>query len=305
MLPGLTIQHMTDSHDIDTVLAAAPSNADADKLVQWADTTRSKIASGAMMLGILTPEDISKIPTAYQAAARHGNRDAWVTLAWWYAFPDFGEPDLVAAEEAVQAAIEAKVDNAKLELVKIRWFFKRQTATNQEKQQAYQFNSEIAASDPENDEAVYFLALLTTHGFGVAASPELGFELQQRSASLGNPDAMFEIYAHYANGLGVAANEELALKACMRAADAGHARAMYNLGAFNAAGRGIPKNIPEAIQWYERAAAVGNPSAIAGLAMIFATGDGVEQDLEYAAEMFDQADFCGLDVSQLRSQVGL
>lgn len=228
-----------------------------------------------------------------------------MALAWWLAYPEYGEPDLESAEIAIQTAIKANVGNATLELAKIRWFFKRDTATEAEQQQAYQLVSELVESTPDNSDAIYILALLTTHGFGVAASPQSGFELQERSANLGNADAMFELYAHYSNGLGVPADEELAVKACQRAADAGHSRAMYNIGAFNASGRGITKNIPEAIKWYERAADAGNPSAMAGLAAIYATGDGVDVDCEYAKQMFDQADYCGLDVSQMRKQVGL
>jgi TPR repeat protein len=78
---------------------------------------------------------------------------------------------------------------------------------------------------------------------------------------------------------------------------------MYSLGAFNASGRGLPKNISEAIKWYKRAADKGNASAMAGLAAIYASGDGVEPDREYAQELLDQADYCGLDVSQLREKL--
>lgn len=296
---------MSDAHDIDALLQATPSKAVADRLVAWADATRNRIARGDMMIGILTIEDVAKIPAAYRTAAAHGNSTAWVKLAWWHAYPDFGEQDLESAEAAIQAAIETGAENAKLELAKIRWFFKRDTATEPEKRQAYRLVAEIVDSEPDNADAIYMLALLSTHGFGVAPSPELGFALQQRSADLGNSDAMFELYARYANGLGVPPDEELAFQACQRAANAGHSRAMYNIGAFNATGRGVPKNIPEAIKWYERAADAGNPSAMAGLAMIYATGDGVEPDREYAQEMFDQADYCGLDVTHLREQVGL
>jgi hypothetical protein len=42
-----------------------------------------------------------------------------------------------------------------------------------------------------------------------------------------------------------------------------------------------------------------------GLAVIYATGDGVEADRQYAQQLFDQADYCGLDVSEVRRQVGL
>lgn len=298
-------QTMSDKIDINALLQAQPSSSVAEQLVAWANATRNQIARGDMMLGILTIDEVAKVPTAYATAAQYGNKNAWVTLAWWHAYPDVGEPDLESAEHAIGSAIDANVENAKLELAKIRWFFKRDTASEPEKQQAFQFVSDIVTSDPDNADAIYILALLTTHGFGVAASPESGFELQQRSADLGNTDAMFEIYAHYANGLGVPVDEELAYNACRRAADAGHSRAMYNLGAFSATGRGTPKNMTEAIKWYEKAADAGNPSAMAGLAMIFATGDGVEPDREYAQEMFDQADYCGLDVSHLREQVGL
>ena len=296
---------MSKPVDIDALLKAKPSPEVARQLVEWAASTRNRIARGDMMLGILTAEEVAKIPLAYRAAAQQGDSDAWTALAWWHANPQFGKPDLEAAEQALKAAIDADVSNARLELVKIRWFFKRDTATANEKKEAYRFVSDIVEADPKNAEAIYFLALVTTHGFGVVASPNEGFTLQQKSADLGNVDAMFELYIHHATGLGVVASETAALDACRRAAEAGQSRAMYNIGAFNASGRGMPKNIPEAIKWYERAADAGNPSAMVGLAVIYAMGDGVEPDKEYAEQLFDQAAFCGLDVSRVRKQVGL
>ncbi len=258
-----------------------------------------------MTVGILTPDEVAKIPAAYHAAAQQGDPAAWIALAWWHANPQFGEPDLLAAEQALRAAINAKAENAALELAKIRWFFKRETATASEKKEAYELVSGIVGADPKCAEGVYFLAILTTHGFGVVASPEAGFKLQQKAAGLGNADAMFELYIHYANGLGVAANENTALDACRRAAEAGHSRAMYNMGALSASGRAMPKNTQEAIRWYTLAADAGNPSAMVGLAVIFATGDGVVPDRDYAEKLLDQADYCGLNVSQVRKQLGL
>ncbi len=296
---------MRESHDIDSLLQLQPSNGTATQLVAWADATRNQIARGDMALGILAIDEVAKIPVAYRTAAEYGYSIAWVMLAWWYAYPDFGEPDLVSAELAIQAAIEANCEIAKLELAKIRFFFKRETSTELEKKQAYRFVSEIVASNPSNNDAIHTLGLMITHGFGIPASPESGLALQQRSAELGNADAMFEVYAHYANGLGVPVDDGLAFIACQRAADAGNLRAMYNLGAFHASGRGTTKNISEAVKWYERAAASGNPSAMVGLAVIYATGDGVDTDLEYAQELLDQADYCGLDVSEIREQIGL
>lgn len=296
---------MSEPVDIDNLLNVKLSPSVARQLVEWAASTRNRIARGDMMIGILTPDEVQKIPIAYRAAAQNGEPDAWVTLAWWYANPQFGEPDLEGAEQALKAAMDANIPKARLELVKIRWLFKRDICTTIEKEEAYQLVSRIVGADPSNAEAVYFLALLTTHGFGVVASPNAGFMLQQKAADLGNTDAMFELYIHLANGLGVSANEAEALNACRRAAEAGHSRAMYNLGAYNASGRGMPKNIPEALTWYARAADAGNPSAMVGLAVIYATGDGIEPDREYAEQLLDQADYCGLDVRQVRKQVGL
>ena len=257
------------------------------------------------MLGILKLEEVEKIAKVYRRAAEMGKADAWIRLARWAAAPECGEPDLGVAESALQKAIEAGADGARLELVRMRWFYKRGTATQVEKTDAFRTVQAIVTSEPENFKATYFLALLTTHGFGTVASPTKGFKLQQRAAALGNTDAMFELYIHHAVGLGVPKDEEKAFVACQSAAEAGHPRAMYNMGAFHAAGRGVPKNIPEAIMWYERSADAGNPSAMAGLAVIYAMGDGVDVDREHAEELFNQADYCGLDVTGLRKRVGM
>src|SRR5262249_6671278 len=80
---------MSKPADIDSLLKAKPSRAVARKLVEWAATTRQKIVRGDMMLGILNPEEVAKIPVAYRTAAQHGEPDAWLQLAWWHAQPQF------------------------------------------------------------------------------------------------------------------------------------------------------------------------------------------------------------------------
>ncbi len=296
---------MSHPADIQSLLNASPSPAVARQLVEWANSTRERIARGDMTIGILTPAEAASIPVAYRAAAQQGDAAAWIMLAWWNVNPDFGEPDLEAAEQALRAGIDAGVSAAGLELVKLRWFFERDTATPSERNEAYQLVSAIVQADPGNAEGLYLLALLTTYGFGVAASPREGFLLQQKAAELGHAAALFELYVHYANGLGVAADEAAALDACRRAAEAGHPRGMYNLGAAYASGQGLPKSVPEALRWYERAADAGNPWALVGLAVIYATGDGVEPDREYAAQLLDEAEYLGMEVSDVREQIDL
>ena len=295
---------MSGPANIDDLLHQPSSAAVAQQLVDWADAARNQIARGDMMLGILSVDDAAKIPTAYERAAEFGISAAWLPLAWWHAMPGFGEQNIVAAESAIETAIAEGVEDATLDLVKLRWFFMRDVASEEKRIHTYQL-AERLAEQSHGSAALYFLALLTTRGFGTSASPEVGFNLQEQAADLGNADAMFELYIHHENGLGTTADQKLAFAACKRAAEAGHHRAMYNLGAFNATGRGTPKDMKKAVEWYERAAGVGNPSAMAGLAAIYATGDGVEVDRAYAEQLFDQADYCGLDVSGLRAQVGL
>lgn len=78
---------MSESLDIDALLQSQPSTTVAKQLVAWADRTRTQIARGDMMLGILTIDDVAKIPVAYQTAAQQGESSAWVTLAWWFGRP--------------------------------------------------------------------------------------------------------------------------------------------------------------------------------------------------------------------------
>lgn len=291
--------------NINDLLNEPPSEAIASQLMEWADYVRGCIERGDMLIGIRSMENLQQIPVAYRRAADYGNADAWLALAWWQVTPLFGDPDLEASEAAFHQAIKANVSEARLARIQMRWFFKRDSASEAEQVQAYQDAVAIATAEPHNADAIYMLALLTTHGFGTTPDPEAGFRLQQQAAELGHTEAMFELFVHHQNGLGVPPDPQAAFHACYRAAEAGHPRAMYNMGAFYAGGQGVEKNIPEAIRWYEQAADGGNPSALIGLAMIYGTGDSVEIDLGRAEELLDEAEYLGLDVDSFREQVGL
>jgi TPR repeat protein len=296
---------MPDQEDIDILLQAPASEAVADQLIEWGNETRGGILRGDMMLGIITPETVAKIPMAYNKAADYGRPKAWLMLASWHARPEFGEQDLEAAQTVLQKAIAAGVPEAPLELVKIVWFFKGDNATETEREHAYQILSTIYdAGDPGAD-VTYLLALLTCDGFGTEASPERAVQLLQVAASLGQVSAMFELSLYYAKGIGVTQDKQASFKACQAAAEAGHPRAMYNLGAFYATGQYVTKNMSTSKKWYEQAAEAGNPSALIGLALIYGTGDGIEADLDRAHELLDQAEYYGLDVSQLRKQLAI
>jgi uncharacterized protein len=296
---------MIQSDVIDSLLHAPGSEVVAEQLVEWADTTRAEIVRGDMTIGILTPETVAKIPVAYETAAAHGKLTAWLKLARWQARPEFGAANMAAADKALTKALEGHVPGAEMEFVKLIWFYKRDSATNDEQLRAYQMVSAICDVNENDPEAQYLRGLLTSHGFGTAASPEQAFKMLQTAANLGNIDAMFELSIYFAKGTGVAQDTTASLKILQSAAEGGHSRAMYNLGAYFASGKLLPKSIPEAINWYEQAASAGNPSALVGLAAIYATGDGIEANVEYARECLEQADYLGLDVSNARSILGL
>ena len=247
---------MSDPWNIDELLQQPGSIKVAQQLNDWADSVRNQIARGDMMLGILSVEDVAKIPTAYERAAEYGLSIARLKLAWWHAMPEFGDQNMANAESVLEAAVDDEVDGATLELIKLRWFFMRESASEDKRVHTFQLAQSLG-DQSDDGEVLYFLALLTTHGFGTSASPDVGFELQQQAADLGNTDAMFELYIHHANGLGTKPDKKLAFAACERAAEAGHHRAMYNLGAFNATGRGTSRDMRKAVEWYERAADAG------------------------------------------------
>lgn len=296
---------MSNQLDIDELLKAGPSRAVGRELLKWANATRERILGGEMMIGLLTPAEVRKIPKAYRKAAEWGAADAWVALGWWYASPEYGEPDFDKSEEAMKAARDARAADAALDTVRLRWFYKRELATPIERKEAYEMITQLAQAQPQNPVPAYLRALLKTHGFGSRKSAEEGVALQLIAAKLGSADAMFELSLHYATGIGVAVDVASSVEWCRRAAKAGNARAMYNLGAMSATGEHMPRNTREAIKWYQRAANAGNPSAFIGLAAIYAKGDGVKQDLERASAFLDGAEDFGMDVGDVRKRLGL
>ena len=296
---------MANNPNIDGLLKKALSPETGVALMRWVAELRERIVRGDMMIGILPVAEAQKAPAALRRAIECGIDEAWLKLASWLEEPPIGRSDPGAAEEVLRSAIARGVAGAQLRLVQCRWFYRRDDASAAEKKEAFELVRQLTQANPQDSEAIYFLGLLTCAGFGTAAAPEKAVKLQKKAADLGNPDAMFEIYAHYANGLGVAKNDEAAFAANKRAAEAGHARAMYNMGAFYAVGRYVSKDMTEAAIWYDRASDAGNPRATATLAVMCAQGDGVEKDPARAKLLFDEAEYMGFDVQTMRDAVGL
>lgn len=296
---------MNRDAELDQLLAADPTPENAKALLKWVEEVRGGMMRGDMMIGILSFDTVERIGEALEAAADRGVDEARLELGRWYADPDAGEADLELADATLERAHASGVEGAGAALVRHRWYFRREEASEAERAEAFCIASELAAESRFDGEIVHLLAHLTTHGFGIPADASHGLELQHKAAEMESDDAMFELYIHYSTGLGTEVDEVKALEWCRKAAEAEHSRAMYNMGAFHATGRGVDKDMKEAVRWYEAAADDGNPRAMIGLALIYGTGDGVDQDLEYAEERLSEAEYCGLEVNHVREMLGL
>lgn len=291
--------------NVDSLLRAPASAELGRQLLGWVTELRGRILAGEMMIGILSVEEVEKAPAALRMAAECGVEEAWLELGTWYAQPPFGAPDFVSAEGTLKSAISSGIPGAALRLVMIRWALRRDDLAPEERAETFNLLNELVNSEPANGEALYYLGLLTFAGFGTQASQQAAFALQQSAAALGNADAMFEMYVQLQGGLGVEKDESAAFAANRRAAEAGHARALYNMGAFYATGRHVGRDLAQAANWYDRAADAGSVRALATLAAMYATGEGVSKDTERAKQLFEEADYLGLDVTDLRASVGL
>lgn len=296
---------MTESTtDIDTLLGATASPENADAILEWFRGLNGRIARGDLMLGILDFDEVEGAPAALAHAAKGGRPLAHLLCARWLIEPPVGAPDHDAALESLRAAIDAGVDGADETLVRFQWFFRRDVASEEERDEALARARAQVERDPEDADALHLLGHLVTGGFGDEPDPAAGFELQRRAAELGSAGARFEMYVHLSTGLGVDADPAAAFEATRLAAEAGHPRALYNLGAALARGDQVPRDMAKAASYYARACELGNGQACATLAAMYFMGDGVEADADEAEELFDTAECEGFDTTRIKLAIG-
>lgn len=267
-----------DSSQVKRLISHASTHDEANSLIAWSTATVQKIHRGDMAFGILPVAEASMVPEALHKALAIGVAQAGPLLADWLLRPFTGEPDPIGADAALLRAIELGLGEASLPLMRCRWFFRRESCTAQEAEQAFTLLEMWSAYRPGNSEALYLLGLVTYAGFGTDAAPGRSAELISCAARQGSADAMVELFIYYANGIGVVQNEARAIDYLRQAAEAGQTRAMYNLGALHATGRYVPKDINLAVEWYARAAEQGHERAAETLVTMYEKGLGVAPD---------------------------
>ncbi len=154
--------------------------------------------------------------------------------------------------------------------------------------------------------ALYELGLLYYNGeWWLEQDLKKSLDYHKRAATLGNADAMFELYVYYSTGQGVKKDAKVAVDWCMKAADLGQFRACFNMGAFYATGSGVPKDTTQSLKWYEKASAFGNGKASATLGVMYKTGDEVPQDDKKAEDYFNLSEEQNFDVDGFLEGFGI
>jgi uncharacterized protein len=115
------------------------------------------------------------------------------------------------------------------------------------------------------------------------------FRHMQKGASLGDPDAAYELGHLYSHGHGTQEDQIAAQQWYKKAADsylisatAGNARSQTRLCFMFASGSGVAEDYAEAFRWCEKAAQQGNSTAQRNLSSFYEHGLGVKKDLEKA-----------------------
>ena len=137
--------------------------------------------------------------------------------------------------------------------------------------------------------AEYALGLMALDGRGLGRNTKQAFQLVQRAAAKGHPDACNTLGYFLQRGIGVAADNAQALNWYRRGAAAGSAGAQLNLGWFLEQGIALEKDPVAAADWYRKAAGQGLAAAKANLANLYALGTGVPRDVPAAMDLYRSA----------------
>ena len=87
------------------------------------------------------------------------------------------------------------------------------------------------------------------------------YELLQKAAEQGEPQAQLHLGAMYFTGQGVRQDYALAVQWLQKAATQGIPEAQFNLGSMYYNGQGVTQNYDLAVQWWQNAAKQGHREA--------------------------------------------
>lgn len=276
MIGGGVCPSIDQSKEIETRVSTAAEQGDPDAL----------IAMGHLY------ERGACISTAvgwYDRAAKRGNTDALVRLAWFY-FDGRGVlRDRAYAFELFRCAADQGDFRAQLQLA---WMYENGVGVDCNKQIGRELTRK--SEETTNTEKLRELAFMYSRGNGVERSEKKAALLYRKAAELGDSFAQYILGNSYEQGEGVAKNYKMAATWYRKAAEQNESSAQYSLALLYLNGKGVAKDVDEAAHWCRKAAEQDDADALFLLAQLYESGVGVPQDFRKAIEMYDKVQRSGM-----------
>jgi TPR repeat protein len=114
-------------------------------------------------------------------------------------------------------------------------------------------------------------------------------EFYNKSAELGNSDAMNQLAIYYKTGTRIEKDYNTMIELYNKAIELGNSRAMNELAICYEDGTGVQKNYNKMIELYKQSVKLCNIEAMNNLALCYKNGIGVKVDYNEAIELFNNA----------------
>jgi TPR repeat protein len=141
------------------------------------------------------------------------------------------------------------------------------------------------AADKGSAKAQYLLAQIYFNK-KLAMDNNKAFQLNLKSAELGNSDALNMVGMCYSRGYGVSEDKTEAIKWWLKASEAGNSNAQASLGYCYENATGVAQDYREAIKYYTKSAEQGNVAALCSLGVIYFQGTGIPKDYDESIKWF-------------------
>lgn len=217
----------------------------------------------------------------YDRAAKRGNIDALVRLAWFYFDGGGVLRDRAYAFELFRCAADQGDFRAQLQLA---WMYENGIGVGCNQQIGRELTRKT--EETTNTEKLRELAFMYSRGNGVERSEKKAAQLYRKAAELGDSFAQYILGNSYEQGEGVAKNYKMAASWYRKAAEQNESSAQYSLAILYLNGKGVSKDVDEAVRWCSEAAEQDDADALFLLAQLYESGTGVPQDFRKAFEMY-------------------
>jgi TPR repeat protein len=219
----------------------------------------------------------------YDRAAKRGNSDALVRLAWFY-FDGRGVlRNRAYAFELFRCAADQGDFRAQLQLA---WMYENGIGVDCNKQIGRELTRK--SEETTNTEKLRELAFMYSRGNGVERSEKKAAQLYRKAAELGDSFAQYILGNSYEQGEGVAKNYKMAASWYRKAAEQNESSAQYSLAVLYLDGKGVSKDVDEAVRWCKKSAEQNDVDALFLLAQLYESGTGVPRDVSHAIEMYSE-----------------